>query len=116
MEPKFFTLEELCFSEQACENNIINVPSFHVVRNLELLAHKLDMVRKAYGMPIKVTSGFRCKELNELVGGSSTSYHMCGLAADITSCNLAALYRLVKQFPWTECYCNTERHYIHLAY
>ena len=44
----------------------------------------LDPLREAYGKPIKVNSGYRCPDLNLAVGGSKTSQHMLGLAADIT--------------------------------
>lgn len=43
----------------------------------------LDPLRKWYGKPITVNSGFRCPALNKAVKGSNTSQHMTGQAADI---------------------------------
>ena len=44
----------------------------------------LDPLREAYGKPINVNSGYRCPKLNKAVGGSSTSRHVLGRAADNT--------------------------------
>ncbi len=43
----------------------------------------LDPLRAAYGMPITVTSGYRCDALNRAVGGVPTSVHKLGWAADL---------------------------------
>jgi uncharacterized protein YcbK (DUF882 family) len=45
---------------------------------IALIDNVLDPLREAYGKPIIVTSGFRCEELNRLVGGSKTSHHRTG--------------------------------------
>jgi hypothetical protein len=45
----------------------------------------LDPIRKAWGKPIGVNSGYRCRRLNEAVGGTPTSQHLKGEAADITT-------------------------------
>lgn len=81
---KHFTLDELCRSDTATRQGIDNRPPQGVTDNLALLvAHVLDPLREAYGRPIRVTSGYRCKALNEAVDGSPTSDHMQGRAADI---------------------------------
>lgn len=41
-------------------------------------------MREKYGKPIRVNGAYRCPELNKAVGGSKTSQHMTGQAADIT--------------------------------
>jgi uncharacterized protein YcbK (DUF882 family) len=45
---------------------------------IALVDNNLDPLREAYKKPIIVTSGFRCEELNRLVGGSKTSHHRTG--------------------------------------
>ena len=81
----YFTLEELCRSDTATLQGIDNTPGEGIKANLALLvAYVLDPLREAYGKPIRVTSGYRCPQLNKAVGGSPTSDHMQGRAADIT--------------------------------
>ena len=45
----------------------------------------LEAFRPVFGMPLFVTSGFRCDAYNAAVGGHPKSYHRVGKAADITS-------------------------------
>lgn len=81
---KYFTLAELLRSETAKKKGIDNTPTFEVVAHLaELVETILDPLRDAYGMPIKVSSGYRCPELNKAVGGAATSVHQIGYAADL---------------------------------
>lgn len=81
---KYFELSEFIESSTAKKKAIDNTPTFEIVANLEELVEKvLDPLRAAYGMPIKVSSGYRCPALNKAVGGASTSVHMRGYAADL---------------------------------
>lgn len=81
---KHFTLRELIKSDTAIRKGIKNVPNRQEEQNLNALVDKiLDPLREAYKKPIIVTSGFRCEELNRLVGGSKTSQHRTGQAVDI---------------------------------
>ena len=83
---KYFTIKELCQSSTAAQKRIDNTPNSTIISNLELLVkHILDPLRERYGKPIHVNSGYRSPALNKAVGGSKTSQHMTGLAADITA-------------------------------
>ncbi len=83
---EFFTIQELTDSTVAKQNGIKNVPNEEQEQNLiALVDNILDPLRRAYGKPIIVTSGFRCPVLNKMVGGVKTSQHRCGQAADIRS-------------------------------
>lgn len=83
---KYFTIEELTKSTTAAQKGIINKPNQEEINNLKALVENiLDPLREAYGKPIIVNSGFRCEKLNNLVGGSRTSQHRTGHAADIKS-------------------------------
>lgn len=83
---KYFTIKELCKSSIGKAKNIDNTPDSKILKNLEQLVDNiLDPLRKEYGKPIIVNSGYRCPALNKAVGGSKTSHHMLGLAADITA-------------------------------
>ncbi len=80
---KYFTVAEMLKSETAENNQINNTPSFEVEQNIEELLGVLDGLREFYGKPIRITSGYRCAELNRLVGGVPTSAHIIGYAADL---------------------------------
>ena len=80
---KYFTVAEMLKSETAEKNKIQNTPSAEIKQNIEKLLEVLDGLREHYGKPIKITSGYRCTELNKLVGGSPTSAHVIGYAADL---------------------------------
>ena len=83
---KYFTIEELTASPTAKRKGINNEPSLTETKNLFALVNNiLDPLRKAYGKPIVVTSGFRCYLLNRAVGGATSSQHTKGQAADIRS-------------------------------
>lgn len=81
---KYFSLQELIRSNTAERLGIDNTPDAVVVEHLETLVERLlDPLREAFGRPIIVTSGYRCPELNKAVGGSPTSAHLQGYAADL---------------------------------
>lgn len=81
--PEFFTFKELVYSETAIQNNIPNIPDWQIIENLKYLGKVLDDFRQYWNKPVRVTSGYRCTELNKLVGGVGNSSHKQGLAADI---------------------------------
>ena len=80
---KYFKVAEMLKSAAAEKNQINNTPSAKIEENIEELLGVLDGLREFYGKPIRITSGFRCAELNKLVGGSPTSAHVIGYAADL---------------------------------
>lgn len=77
-------MKELVSSPTAKRKGIDNTPTAQVKANLEALVNNvLDPLRKKWGRPIIVTSGYRCPKLNATVGGAAKSAHMYGQAADI---------------------------------
>lgn len=83
---KYFTINELSLSSTAQKYLIDNTPDKPSIANMTLLVdHILDPIREAWGKPIKINSGYRSKALNSKIGGSKTSDHMLGRAADITA-------------------------------
>lgn len=84
---KYFDLSEFIYSDTAFRKGICNTPSFEIVENLSELAEVLDGIREAWGSPIRVTSGYRCPELNKAVGGVANSGHLRGVAADLQPTN-----------------------------
>lgn len=78
-----FTLEELTVSEAAARQGLSNEPTGEALENLKRLAEFLEDVRALVGKPIRVNSAYRSPEVNAAVGGSKTSQHCFGCAADI---------------------------------
>jgi hypothetical protein len=79
-----FTLSEMTKSETALRHDLDNTPGDEEIGNLKTLCEKvLQPVRDHYGKGVKVNSGFRHPNVNAAVGGSKTSDHCKGQAADI---------------------------------
>jgi hypothetical protein len=79
-----FSLHELTKSETALRMGLDNTPDEEATENLRLLCEKvLQPVRDHYGKGVKVNSAYRSPESNAAVGGSKTSDHCKGMAADI---------------------------------
>jgi hypothetical protein len=79
-----FTLEELTASETAERHGIDNTPSPEHLENLQRLAEFLETVKTALGgKPVMINSAYRGPAVNEKVGGSKSSQHMIGCAADL---------------------------------
>ena len=122
---KYFSLGEFSHSDTAVSLGIDNTIPKERVRNIEHLVHcALDPLREHWGLPIRVTSGYRSPELNEELSGAENSYHMDGCAADISATDparnveLMSLIRamhLVGMISLTECYLGPKARYIHIA-
>lgn len=83
---KYFKMVELFHSATARQLCIDNTPPEDVKKRLiALVENVLDPAREAYGNPVIVSSGYRCKLLNKAVGGVDDSQHLSGEAADITT-------------------------------
>ena len=78
----YFTIKEMTKSQTAKLYHIDNTPTEEAAENLKKVMYILDMVRVHMGKPIFINSGYRCKNLNKIVGGVQGSMHTKGLAAD----------------------------------
>jgi hypothetical protein len=95
---RHFTLEELTASQTAARRGIDNTPPAAVVRNLRRLAALLERIRRLLGgVPIRVSSGYRCRALNAAVGGARASAHMAGLAADFTAPGYGSVLQVARR-------------------
>ncbi|MBQ2435086.1 MAG: peptidase M15, partial [Bacteroidaceae bacterium] len=90
-----------------------------------LVKQLLDPIREAWGKPIIVSSGYRCKQLNALVGGAKHSHHILGCAADIISGTKAdhrRLFKLIQQMlqegriRFTQLIWEGDGRWIHISY
>lgn len=57
---------------------------------------RLETMREIRGRPMFISSGFRCENHNEKVGGVPTSFHLKGRAADIVCLSSVDRYELVR--------------------
>lgn len=94
---KYFKIEEFIRSDKAKRLGIDNSPSEAIKANLGELMTLLDKIRIKWNSPIFITSGYRCEKLNKAVGGSKTSQHLKGQAADIISKNNKELFIMIMQ-------------------
>ena len=81
---KNLSLKEATKSNTATRLGIKNEPEQWEINNLRAIAENIfQPVRDHFGVPIGVSSGYRCKKLNKAIGGSKYSQHMIGEALDI---------------------------------
>jgi len=60
------------------------MPTEAHIANFKLLAENIfEPVRKHFGKPIFISSGYRSKDLNTAIGGALSSQHCSGEAIDI---------------------------------
>lgn len=89
-----FTLRELVTTSHRMIDNRPHDPDI-VVRLRALCLNYLEPVRRIFG-PLYVSSGYRCPALNGKIGGSKTSAHMFGCAADFVSAYGTATTEIVR--------------------
>ncbi len=114
------TLESVkasCIELYKAQNTITN----EVYSNLYNLCHYvLEPVRIASGLPIHVNSGYRCYHLNKCVGGSPTSQHLKGQAADITCSDNLTLFRCLQTLEFDQLIWYGDRNhaprFIHVSF
>ena len=123
---KYFSINELTSSATALREGIDNRPSKCAYHLLHVLVDQLlDPIREAWGEPIVVGSGYRCKQLNALVGGAKYSHHLLGCAADIIAGNRAdhrKLFKIIQQMhqegriKFTQLIWEGDGRWIHISY
>lgn len=115
-----FTLEEFTFSQTATRKGIDNTPHEGILDNLCILANGMEDVRNLLNAPIHVSSGYRCPELNDLLGSKRTSQHIKGLACDFTS-NAYGSPQIIfadiisSDIPYDQCLLEFDR-WIHISF
>ncbi len=119
---RHFTIKELVRSDTATRLGINNMPPASAVKALNALVDNvLDPLRDAWGGPIHVNSGYRCPRLNQIVGGTPSSQHQRGEAADITVGSPARnrrLLALIKRLdlPVDQCIDEKGCRWIHVSH
>jgi hypothetical protein len=123
---KHFELAEFIRSSTAKRAGISNMPTDAHLENIKLLCEKvLEPIRVHFARPIILSSGYRSAALNKAVGGSSSSQHCSGEAADIdmdgTNVTNAQIFNYIKdnlefdQLIW-EFGTTTNPDWVHVSY
>lgn len=101
---KNFSLIEFIKSKTASENYISNQfeLDFNIVQNIkDLTTHVLQPLRDVAGI-MHITSGYRCEELNKLVGGAQSSQHLQGRAVDFICKNKDLVIEVINYLPFDQ--------------
>ena len=124
-ETMHFTIEELYASATAKAKGIDNKPPIQpLICLVYLAAYVLEPLRDAMNEPIRISSGYRCEQLNRAVGGVSNSQHIKGQAADL--CIDGDLKKGKRWFEWIKTHCKFDQliwehnskgtYWIHVSY
>lgn len=117
----YFTLQELTKSNTAIAKKLDNTPDEQAIKNLNTLVDNvLDPLRKLYGKPIIVTSGYRSPEVNRSVNGATSSQHALGEAVDISVGSKEEnkkLFSLIKDnLPFDQLINEHDYSWVHVSY
>ena len=124
---KYFTFRELMHSNIALQNDFVNEPPRPEVSKIcfnlvVLVDNLLDPIRERFAVPMIITSGYRCKRLNELVGGVANSQHMKGEAVDFCFAGfgkkemVAAFFEIAEDFDFDQLIYYKKKGIIHISY
>lgn len=118
-----FSLHEFIYSPTAEANGFDNRASVAVVANLQALCtNVLQPLRNHFNRPVKVTSGYRCLELNRKLGSKDSSQHRTGNAADliVTGVPLLEVFEYLRTtLPFDQLLLETNKkgsQWIHVSY
>jgi hypothetical protein len=119
------TLAELTTSQTATRLGINNTAPAFVIENLKAVSENVfEPIREHFNVPIRISSGYRSKELNKAIKGSPTSQHVNGQALDLQGTNgltNALIFEFIKknleydQLIW-EYGNKTEPAWVHVSY
>lgn len=115
---RHFSFAEFTKSDTARRYHIINEITDWEVRDniIALVENLLQPLRDAWGQPLFINSGYRCRELNEKVGGVESSQHRKGEAADVGCSNPLELARLVLKLNLPFDQMGLYASFVHLSY
>ena len=118
---KNLLLSECIRSESAKRRGVSNMPTPAHIENLKYVAEKIfQPVRDHFKVPIRISSGYRSRELNAIIGGSNTSFHATGNALDLDNDNTSITNKQIfdfirKNLEYTELINEFNYAWVHVA-
>ena len=92
-------LSEVIRSESAKRLGVNNTPTAEHIENLKVLAEKIfQPIRDHFGVPIRISSGYRSAALNKKIGGAKVSQHLSGEALDLDNDNTSITNKEIFDF------------------
>ena len=70
-------------------------PPPSILANIRRINEYVERIREEMNRPLKITSGYRCKRVNDKVGGVGNSMHLTGEAVDIAYNSIPDALRLI---------------------
>ena len=123
---RYFNYQEFEDSATARRDGIDNSLTPVAQRMVTILVEMLlDPLRRVWGRPIVISSGYRCPELNILIGGAKHSHHLLGCAADLRAGSPddhRLLFRLIQEthelcgLEFTQLILEPGARWIHISY
>ncbi len=114
-----FNLAELVLSQEATRRGIDNTPPPEVIERLRATCQQAEAVRALLGVPMLVSSGYRCPALNDALGGVPTSAHVHGDAIDFIAPEFGdplSICRAVQQAGIKLDQCIQEGTWVHISF
>jgi zinc D-Ala-D-Ala carboxypeptidase len=91
-----FTLAEFTGSDTAARRGIDNRLPDELIASAHDTCDMLERIRALLGVPVIITSGYRCHALNEAIGSSRSSDHIKAMAADIKAPEFGSAYDVAR--------------------
>jgi hypothetical protein len=119
---KNLMLTEMTRSESGKRRGISNQPTPAHIENMKILAEKVfQSIRDHFKVPIRISSGYRSRELNAIIGGSQTSQHSEGKAIDIdmdgTKITNKQIFDFIRQnLEWDQLVNEFDYSWVHVSF
>jgi hypothetical protein len=119
---KNLMLTEMTRSESGKRRGISNQPTKEHIENMKILAEKVfQPIRGHFKVPIRISSGYRSRELNAIIGGSQTSQHSEGKAMDVdmdgTKITNKQIFDFIRQnLEWDQLVNEFDYSWVHVSF